>query len=123
VFTVERRERQPRQRRRGAGFVVQDVRTAIEHDLRPGRTVSAGRNLVCHRAARYEERRPLAHDLRDPSFETLDRRIVSEHVVAHLGRRDDPPHRAAGRRDRVGAEVNRKCGGRRRARHAHSSSS
>jgi hypothetical protein len=89
----ERVHLRARDRRRAAGFVVEDVALALEQHFLPVLHLGAHRELVAHRSGHDEERSFLAQERGDPVLQRVDRGVVVEDVVADLGAGHGLAHR------------------------------
>ncbi len=96
----------------GGGVATGRARLADDHVLaaahehhRARRGEQPQGDLVGHRAGRHEQRRLLAHPLRERRLQAGDRRIVAEAVVADLGVGHRPAHLGRRSGDRVAAQV------------------
>jgi hypothetical protein len=77
------------------------VGVRLHEDLIAGFSVAANGQLIGHGSGRHKQRRLFAQQLRRLAFERLDRGVITEYVVAHLG----SDHRLAHGRCRFGHRV------------------
>jgi hypothetical protein len=82
---TNRVEHESAQRRCGPVLVVVDMRLVAEDDLAAAVAVGEERREIAHRAAGHEERGVPAGHPGGERFESVDGRIVAEHVVPNLG--------------------------------------
>ena len=89
----------------GRLLVVVDMAAGLTDELVPRPAMDAHADLVRHCAGRNKQRRLLAQQLRQPGLQPQHRRVFTEHVVAHFGRRHRGPHGRRGLGERVAAEI------------------
>ena len=70
--------------------------------------VHADGNLVGHRSRRHEDRGLLSQQLRRAGLERVNRGVLAEDVIAHLGLSHRPAHRRGRPRHRVRPQINRR---------------
>ena len=102
---------QPADHRQPARLVAVDVRPGLEHNLLAGPGMGAHRHQVAHSAGGHEQPRLLTHTLGGQLLETVDRRVLLRHVIAHLGLRHRPSHPWIGHRLGVAAQIDQICPG------------
>ena len=88
-------------------LVLEDVTVGLEQHFIAGRGLRRHRELVAHRAARHVDTGVLTRQMRNALLELLDRRIVTEHIVAHRRAGHRLPHRSRRTRHRVTAKIDR----------------
>ena len=91
--------------RMAAGLVHDGVRRRPGDRLVAARQVGEQRHQVAHRTAGDEQPGLLAQEARPALLERVDRGVVTEHVVADLGRGHRTTHLVGGMGDRVGTEI------------------
>jgi hypothetical protein len=105
VFAGQRSRHQPEMSRHRAAFVVQKVGPRLAHHLVPGPRECGEGYLVPHGAGRNEKAGLLAEKIRGELLEGVDGGIVSEDIVADLGRGHRLSHLRRGPRDGVASQV------------------
>ena len=91
---------------RGAsGLEDEHVRPLLGDQLAAPLRLAEERDLVRHRRRRQEERLLLAEQVGRAALELVDRRVLAQLLVAHVGRRHRRAHLGRRLRGGVGAEV------------------
>ena len=90
-----------------AGLMPDGVGSTGDDDVVAGRGERAEHDLVGHRAGREPEGCFLAKQFGDPILQAVDRRVVTELVVADLGGGHRGAHARRGPGNGVGAEIDR----------------
>ena len=98
--------------RRAAVLVGDDVLMTPDHHRCAGHAEEAQRDLVRHRARRYEQRGLLAEAVREHGFQLIHRGVLATAVVADLGLGHGAAHGGCGPRHRVGSEIDEIAHGR-----------
>ena len=93
------------QHRRPTGLVDVEMRLLPSDELVAAPAMAHQGQQVRLRTGRHEDRRILAQHGGHSLFQQIDRRIVAEHIVTHLGLGHGGAHTGRRARDGVGAEI------------------
>jgi hypothetical protein len=86
---------------------MNDVRTFMADDLIARLRVHLDRDLIRHRAAWHKDRRLFAQHLREPPLQRNHRRVISQHIIAHLRASHRLTHAGSRLGHSVAAKINR----------------
>ena len=110
IIGIEHAQRDTRQGRGGAGFVVEDVTAAVCDRFITRRRVQPQGDLVGHRPRRHEQRRLLGQHRGDPLLQGTHRRVIAKAVVSDHRRGHRRTHRGGRSGDGVTAQIDRLAG-------------